>query len=883
MALIVAIVAGALISIIALRNKEIEDWRRNLGGMSFMVAENTSQTVFSAYLVLDSITERVRQSGVGSDAEFRARLSTPEIHQMLRERIQGLPQVDVASLVAANGDNINFSRSYPVPPINLAERDYFKAHQNNPSLGDFISTAVRNKGNGKWTFYVSRRLNDARGRFMGLVLVGLSVDALTGVYDRVTTGLGDGASITLYRSDLTSLARSPRKDEVIGKVNETGSTHWVIDLNKKNEAVVMVDTPRFSTGQKELRLSAVRRVERYPLIMSLVVPEGIFLAGWRRSALLIAGSGLLSIGFILVGITVLTRSAARREQTARELRDSETKFHTMVDWATDWEYWLHPDGRVHYMTPSAEQHTGYRVEEFEQDPTLIDQVIHPDDRARWRSHLDSIHAHADPSAAHGVDLRIVQKSGRQRWVSHVSRPVFGSAGYLGRRSTVRDITERKASEDEIRQLAYYDALTQLPNRRLFLDRLSHALMAAERSQQFGAVLMLDLDHFKKLNDTQGHDVGDRLLLEVAQRLTLALREVDTIARLGGDEFAVMIEGLGGDASAAARQAAHIAEKIHARLNQPYSLDGAHANYCSSPSIGMTLFRGRAAPIDVLLKQADVALYQAKDAGRNTIRFFNPTMQADIDSRTAMEGALRQALVENRFQLYYQPQVDEHGERTGAEALIRWFDATGKMTPPDQFIPLAEETGLILDIGQWVLDTACAQLRRWQDEESTRHLRMSVNVSARQFHQPDFVDRVRRSLTVSGAHPSQLMLELTESIVVDRLDDVIERMKALRELGVLFSLDDFGTGYSSLSYVKRLPLDEVKIDRSFVRDLVVDSNDAAIVRAILAMSESLGLRVVAEGVETQVQRDFLLRNGCRAYQGYLFGRPMPISAWEAVPA
>lgn len=250
-ALIVAIVAGALISIIALRNKEIEDWRRNLGGMSFMVAENTSQTVFSAYLVLDSITERVRQSGVGSDAEFRARLSTPEIHQMLRERIQGLPQVDVASLVAANGDNINFSRSYPVPPINLAERDYFKAHQNNPNLGDFISTAVRNKGNGKWTFYVSRRLNDARGRFMGLVLVGLSVDALTQVYDRVTTGLGDGASITLYRSDLTSLARSPRKDEVIGKVNETGSTHWVIDLNKKNEAVVMVDTPRFSTGQKE--------------------------------------------------------------------------------------------------------------------------------------------------------------------------------------------------------------------------------------------------------------------------------------------------------------------------------------------------------------------------------------------------------------------------------------------------------------------------------------------------------------------------------------------------------------------------------------------------------------------------------------------------------
>lgn len=883
-ALIVAIVAGALFSIIALRSKEIEDWRRNLSGMSYMLAENTSQTVFSAYLVLDSITERIKQSGVSNDAEFRSRLSTPEIHQMLSERIRGLPQLDVASLVAANGDNINFSRSYPVPPINLAERDYFKAHQANPQLGDFISTSVRNKGNGKWTFYISRRLNDGQGHFMGLVLVGLSVDALTGVYDQVARSFGDGTSITLYRGDLTSLARAPRKDEVIGRVNESGSTHLVIDQNKKDAAVVLIDTPRFSTGQRELRLSAVRRVDRYPLIMSLVVPENIFLSGWQRSATLIAGAGLFSIGFVFAGIVVLTRSSARREQTERELRESETKFHTMVDWATDWEYWVHPDGRVHYMTPSAEQLTGYRVEEFEQDPALIDNLIHSDDRALWRRHVDAIHADSGRLEAQSVDLRILHKSGTLRWVNHVSRPVYGSSGdHLGRRSTVRDITERKSSEDEIRQLAYYDALTQLPNRRLFLDRLDHALMTTGRSQQFGALLMLDLDHFKKLNDTQGHDVGDRLLIEVARRLMLTVREVDTVSRLGGDEFAVMVERLGTDASAAARQAAGIAEQIHVVLNQPYLLDGADANYRSSPSIGATLFRGHVAPIEVLMKQADVALYQAKDSGRNTIRFFNPTMQAEIDTRTAMESALRQALVEGQFQLYYQPQVDAHGERTGAEALIRWFDASGKMIGPNEFIPLAEETGLILELGQWVLDTACVQLRRWQNDPLTHHLQMSVNVSARQFHQPDFVDRVQKSLAASGANPKQLKLELTESLMVDRLDEVIHRMEELSQLGVRFSLDDFGTGYSSLSYLKRLPLDEVKIDRSFVRDLVVDSNDAAIVRAILAMSESLGLRVIAEGVETEAQRDFLLRNGCRAYQGYLFGRPVPIMAWESVPA
>lgn len=882
-ALIAAIVAGALVSIFALRSKEIEDWRRNLSGMSFILAENTSQAVFSAYMVLDSITERVKQSGIKSEAEFRSRLATPETHLMLSERIRGLPQLDVASLVAANGDNINFSRSYPVPPINLAERDYFKAHQSNPGLGDFISTAVRNKGNGKWTFYISRRLNDGQGRFMGLVIVGLSVDTLTDVYDQVARSLGDGTSITLYRGDLTSLARAPRKDEVIGRVNDSGSTHLVIDQNKKDAAVVLIDTPRFSTGQKELRLSAVRRVERYPLIMSLVVPESIFLSGWRRSATLIAGAGLLSIGFVLAGIAVLTRSSARREQTEQALRESETKFHTMVDWATDWEYWVHPDGRVHYMTPSAESSTGYLVEEFERDPALIDRLVHPDDLDLWRRHVDAVRAGSDRMDAHSVDLRIIRKSGTQRWVSCISRPVFDRSGdHLGRRSTVRDITERKSSEDEIRQLAYYDALTQLPNRRLFLDRLEFALLATERSQQFGALLMLDLDHFKKLNDTQGHDVGDRLLMEVSQRLMRTLRDVDTVSRLGGDEFAVMIDGLDADASTAARQAAHVAEKIHAELNRPYALDGAEANYRSSPSIGMTLFRGRAAPIDILMKQADVALYQAKDSGRNAIRFFNPAMQAEIDTRTAMESALRQALVHGQLQLYYQPQVNARGERTGAEALIRWIDASGKMVAPGEFIPLAEETGLILELGQWVLDTACAQLRRWQDDGRMQHLQMSINVSARQFHQPDFVDRVRKSLAASGANPKRLTLELTESIVVDRLDEVIQRMEELSQLGVRFSLDDFGTGYSSLSYLKRLPLDEVKIDRSFVRDLVVDSNDAAIVRAILAMSESLGLRVIAEGVETEAQRDFLLSNGCRAYQGYLFGRPMPIVDWDAVP-
>jgi diguanylate cyclase (GGDEF)-like protein len=746
--LILAIAVGVLLSIVALRTKEIEDWRRNLRSTSFLLTEHTTQTMFSAFLVLDAITERVRQVGVRDETEFRQKLSTVEMHQLLREKIRGLPQLDVATLVAANGDNINFSRAYPAPAINLAERDYFKAHQDRPQLGDHVSTAVRNKGNGRWTFYVSRRIDDAQGRFLGLVLVGLSADAFTGLYGRVVRSLGEGASISLYRGDLTLLARAPHLETLVGRVNETGTTHQIITERGEQDAVELTDSPRFSDGSSGLRLTAVRRTARYPLVVTLVVPESIFLAAWKHTALLIAGTGLLCIGFVLAGIGTISRTSHRREQ----------------------------------------------------------------------------------------------------------------------------------AEQEIRQLAYYDALTGLPNRRLLLDRLGHAMAASERSHTHHALLLLDLDHFKKLNDTQGHDVGDRLLVEVAQRLQGAVRDTDTVARLGGDEFALLVEELGPDETLAAQQAEQVAEKIHALLNQPYALNDANQDHRSSPSIGMTLLRGKDTSFDGLLKQADVALYQAKDAGRNTIRFFNPAMQAAIDARIAMENALRQALALGQFQLNYQPQVDAHGRCTGAEALIRWIDPVRGLVPPDQFIRLAEETGLIVEIGQWVLDTACRQLAQWATDPLWRTLQLSVNVSARQFHQPDFVERVRRSLTTSGALPTRLTLELTESIVVERVEEVIDRMAQLHLLGVHFSLDDFGTGYSSLSYLKRLPLDEVKIDRSFVRDLVDDSNDAAIVQAILAMSRTLGLRVVAEGVETVAQHEFLLLHGCPVFQGYLFGRPVSIAEW-----
>ena len=443
---------------------------------------------------------------------------------------------------------------------------------------------------------------------------------------------------------------------------------------------------------------------------------------------------------------------------------------------------------------------------------------------------------------------------------------------------IMDITQRRQNEDEIRRLAFYDPLTHLPNRRLLLDQLRHAMLTAARSGQRGAVMLLDLDHFKQINDSLGHTVGDALLVQVAQRLQSCVREGDILARLGGDEFVLVLEALAGTDQDAASRAEGIASKILAVLGETYTLNAKA--YTCTPSIGLAIFPQSYETMDELLKQADAAMYQAKAAGRNRVCFFDFALQAAAEAREALTDAIRQALVRQEFQLFYQIQVQEDGAVQGVEALVRWRHPTRGMVSPAQFIPLAEETGLILPLGQWVLETACAQLVAWAQAPQTATWTIAVNVSALQFAQTDFVSNVLLALERTGANPHLLKLELTESMVVGNVDAIIGRMNALRARGVRFSLDDFGTGYSSLSYLKRLPLDQLKIDQSFVRDLLVDPNDAVIAQTIVSLGHSLGLLVIAEGVETQEQRDDLARMGCDAFQGYFFGRPSP--AADLVP-
>jgi diguanylate cyclase (GGDEF)-like protein/PAS domain S-box-containing protein len=567
---------------------------------------------------------------------------------------------------------------------------------------------------------------------------------------------------------------------------------------------------------------------------------------------------------------------AARAVAELEHEESDARIHAqaaLLDKAQDAIIVLSVDHQVEFWNKSAERLFGWTAEEACR--SSMPQLLYDDStRARFDEAVMHTRQHGE---WHG-ELVQRHKGGGQlmveaRWtlVNHAD----GKPPSILSINT--DISARKVAEQKIENLAFYDPLTGLPNRQLLLDRLQQALNLHTRNGNCGALLFIDLDNFKALNDTRGHATGDQLLVEAARRLSSCVRGSDTVARLGGDEFVVMLEGLDGNLARAAIQSKAISHHMLAALSRTYQLDGI--SHHSSASIGIALFSDTSESSGDLLKHADMAMYQAKALGRNTLCFFNPEMQTAVNDRVTMEMELREGLQRQQFQLFYQAQVNERGHATGVEALLRWNHPMRGLIYPLEFIALAEDSWLILPLGEWVLETACNQLAAWSRFSATAGLGMSVNVSARQFRHPDFVQQVLDILKRSGANPQRLKLELTESLLLSDVDDVIAKMTALKIHGVGFSLDDFGTGYSSLSYLKRLPLDQLKIDRSFVGDLLIDTNDAAIVHSIIALGQSLGLQVLAEGVESEGQRDFLERHRCRAYQGYLFCRPLPIDQLE----
>jgi diguanylate cyclase (GGDEF)-like protein/PAS domain S-box-containing protein len=583
-------------------------------------------------------------------------------------------------------------------------------------------------------------------------------------------------------------------------------------------------------------------------------PLGVLFVIFRRP--------LQRSAFILSTLKIFAARAAG--ELERQMDDARIREQaSLLDKAQDAIIVRQVDGRIVFWNRSAQRLYGWSAEEAFDRP--VAELMRDEDEAgreatrrvleagEWSGELTQRRKDGSHFSVEGRWTLITGEDGAARSIFEINT----------------DITARKKAERDIYRLAFYDPLTGLPNRQRLLERLQQALVSGGRR---GALLFIDLDNFKTLNDTLGHDIGDDLLRQAARRLEWCLGEAGSVARLGGDEFVVMVENLGTAGSEAIDEAREVGQRILDTLAEPYLL-ARHERYCTS-SIGITMFEGNDEPAGELLKRADLAMYQAKAAGRNTLRFFNPDMQAVLSAHASLEADLRQALAKDQFLLHFQPQVDEHGRATGAEALLRWHHPERGLVFPGEFIPLLEETGLIVPVGEWVLQKACACLAAWRRSGACAGIDLAVNVSVHQFRHPDFADLVLTALARSGADPRRLKLELTESLLVDDIEDAIAKMTVLKSYGVGFSLDDFGTGYSSFHYLKRLPLDQLKIDESFIREVLTDPKGAVIARTIVTMGQSLGLEVIAEGVESDEQRSFLAWHGCRAYQGYLFSKPLP---------
>jgi diguanylate cyclase (GGDEF)-like protein/PAS domain S-box-containing protein len=783
-----------------------------------------------------------------------------------------LPELSDMRMSDAQGNLRYGTRLLPHIFVNIADREFFIRLRDHPDAGLVVSKPIVSRSVGKRQIVLGRRLNQPDGSFDGTVAALIELDKITAKF--AALDVGRHGVIVLRNSELALIARYPTIENDQDSIGQKSvSRQFEEQLRMAPEAGIF--QARAPIDHIE-RAYSYRKISNYPFYVLVGLSTDDYLGEWWKD---VVKNGVFMAVFMFVTFVFswqMVQAWKRREADLELIKQQEQKFRTLLESSPDPLVIVDVTGLIMLVNRQVVALFGYEPQELIGQPVelLLPQRYHGGHVA-----LRQGYTQAPRVREMGKDrlLWAVTKQGREVPVNVSLSPIDTEQGLMIA-AAIRDISERKAAEEQVEFLAYHDALTRLPNRQLLLDRLQQALDSDVRSGRYGALLFIDLDKFKMLKNTLGHDKGNLLLQHVAQRLATCVHEGDTVARLGGDEFVVMLEGLSELPREAATQTETVGEKILATLNQPYLLAGEEIR--STPSIGITLFSGRQNSTEELLKQADLAVYQSKKAGRNTLRFFDPEMQAMATDRAALEIDLREAVRQQQFILHYQPQVIGDGRLVGAEALVRWQHPQRGLVSPAEFIPLAEETGLILPLGHWVLETACAQLAAWAAEPNTAHLSLAVNVSANQLHQADFVDQVLAVLGKTRANPKRLKLELTESLLVSDVENTIAKMAALKAHGVGFSLDDFGTGYSSLSYLKRLPLDQLKIDQGFVRDILIDSNDAAIAKMVVALADSLGLTVIAEGVEIEAQRDFLASLGCHAYQGYLFSRPLPLDEFEA---
>jgi diguanylate cyclase (GGDEF)-like protein/PAS domain S-box-containing protein len=764
------------------------------------------------------------------------------------------------------------------PPEHLKESEGILEHlaSNSPGTQSWEKCYIRKDGSLTWVRLTSSVQRDGEGRPLHLVTFVEDINARKAAEQQLLETQeelrgSEARYRTVFQASLDGISISRLSDGRYIDVNErfleiVGYTREEVIESRSLELGLWVNP-----GDRVPLIDALRRDMHVNDFETRFKRKDGEIVWVLLSLSVIQIDGLSCILGVMRDISAAKTSESQLTRAQQALLTSEERYRTVFQTSLDpVTITVLSDGKYLDVNPAFLNLMGFEQEELV-GRTSLDLNIWVDDRERQ----NMVEIIRQDSLCRNIEARFRKKNGEIFWVL-ISASVIEIEGVACLLGVIRDLSDAKAAEDEIRMLVFYDPLTRLPNRRLLFDRLRQSLAAGIRDRRKQGLLFIDLDHFKTLNDTLGHQAGDLLLQEVARRIAACVSEADTVARLGGDEFVVLLEGLSGNMEDAAEQTGHVAGKILAAAAVPYLL--AAREYHFSFSIGITVFGVQSESAHEIVQQAEIAMYQAKEAGRNTIRFFAPALQAAVNARAAMEDDLRQAIKDGDFALYYQPQVGSKG-LVGAEALIRWIHPQRGLLLPEEFIGLAEETGLILPLGEWVLETTCKQIAAWARRQESAHIALAVNISARQFRQPDFVDQVLAVLYRTGANPKNLKVELTESILLENVDDVIEKMSALKSHGLTFSLDDFGTGYSSLSYLKRLPLDQLKIDRAFVRDILIDVTSGAIAQTIISLSRAMGLSVIAEGVETDEQRQFLTILGCHSFQGYLLSHPLPLEEFE----